>query len=95
METELPIPQYAEHDRFNVMVAEKAGIQIDFELCQMVLDTRPALHYEHLTNLLKFESTALSAPFSDSGLENLLNNSDPDGACRFSPYTLPQSVGTL
>lgn len=79
--------------RFDPLVEGKAGTQIDFELCVMLLDTHPSDHYKHLEHLLKFESGRVSSThISIAGDGEAIK--DDSAEPRLSPYNLPDPIST-
>lgn len=79
--------------RFDPLVEGKAGAQLDFELCVMLLDTHPSEHYKHLEHLLKFESGRVSSThvsIAGDGEGPKDDSSEP----RLSPYNLPNPIST-
>lgn len=91
---ELPDSDFkALDDRFDPLLDGRATRQLDFELCVMLLDTHPSSHYNHLEHLLKFESSRLSSSHASLVGENT-PLMDPTAASPFSPYSMPDSVGT-
>lgn len=89
--TSLSIPEL--EAKFDPLLEGKAGAQLDFELCVMLLDTHPSKHYQHLEHLLKFESGRISSSHTnlvgegDENIDDLIDS-------RFSPFSLPDPVGT-